>query len=150
MHTPLLFRKSIKSGLLRNFTAGDCERLAPLDIDAKELDDGVGPEAVEGVDGEDGLEGVDGAWDEGLDEAAPVCGLPLMFDSPAVRLSLLLSTGSGTREWRLPRPRSVRRKLWYLEGKKVKVQSVDTSYLRTNFHSSLHSGATLPTFYKAF
>ena len=54
MHTPLLFRKSIKSGLLRNFTAGDCERLAPLDIDAKELDDGVEPEkgkAVEGVDG---------------------------------------------------------------------------------------------------
>ena len=61
MHTPLLFRKSIKSGLLRNFTAGDCERLAPLDIDAKELDDGVEPEEVEGVDEEDGVEGVGGA-----------------------------------------------------------------------------------------
>ena len=61
MHTPLLFRKSIKSFLLRNFTAGECERLAPLDIDAKELDDGVEPEEVEGVRDEDGVEGVDGA-----------------------------------------------------------------------------------------
>ena len=91
----LLFRKSIKSCLLRNFTAGDCGRLAPLDIDAEELDDGVEPEGVEGVDG---ACDEDAAGEEGLDEAAPVSGLPMALDSPAVRLSLLLSMGSGTRE----------------------------------------------------
>ena len=147
-HTPLLLRKSIKSCLVRNFTAGDCEWLEFLDEDAEDVDgpeDEEGSDEVDGkeaggsglkvdgaveVDGAGGVDGVEeleatgeeeadvaGRW-EGLGEAAAVSALPLALDSPVVRLSLLSTMGRGTREWRLLRPRSVRRKLWYLERKR--------------------------------
>lgn len=88
-----------------------------------ELDGSV---EVEGEEDADGVEEVEatgeeeadaaGGW-EGLSEAAPVSALPLALDSPAVWFSRLSTMGRGTREWRLLRPRSVRRKLWYLEIK---------------------------------
>ena len=53
IHTPLLLRKSIKSCLVRNFTAGDCEWLEFLDEDAEDVD---GPEDEEGSDEVDGKE----------------------------------------------------------------------------------------------
>ena len=133
---------------MRNFTAGDCEWLEFLDEDAEDVDgpeDEEGSDEVDGkgaggsglkvdgaveVDGAGGADGVEeleatgeeeadvaGRW-EGLGEAAAVSTLPLALDSPVVRLSLLSTMGRGTREWRLLRPRSVRRKLWYLERKR--------------------------------
>ena len=98
IRTPLLLKKSIKSCLQRNVTAGDCVRLATLDIDAEEgvgAEDPDGVEGVEEVDGvggvdeEDGVDGVDAACDgdaaeDGLDEAAPVSELPPALDSPVV------------------------------------------------------------------
>lgn len=84
IHTPLLFRKSIKSCLVRNFTAGDCPRLATLDIDAEEVDNAEEPDEVEGEEDKGGVEGVGAAAEEGLDEAAPVSGVPVALDSPAV------------------------------------------------------------------
>lgn len=88
-----------------------------------ELDGAV---EVDGVEEADGVEEVEAAGEEeadaagrweGLSEAAPVSALPLALDSPVVWLSRLSTMGRGAREWRLLRPRSVRRKLWYLEIK---------------------------------
>ena len=81
-----------------------------------ELDGAVEADGAEEADGEEvaatGEEEPDvaGRW-EGLGEAAPVSALPLALDSPVVWLSRLSTMGRGTREWRLLRPRSVRRKL---------------------------------------
>lgn len=69
---------------MRNFTAGDCPRLATLDIDADEVDSAEEPDEVEGEDDKGGVEGVGAAAEEGLDEAAPVSGVPVALDSPAV------------------------------------------------------------------
>lgn len=147
IHTPLLKKNSIKSCLVRNFTAGDCKWLALRDDDAEDVDgpedeggsdevDGVeeggsgwkvdGAVEVDGVEEADGVEEVEATSDEeadvagrleGLSEAAPVSARPLALDSPVVWFSLLSTMGSGRREWRLLRPRSVRRKLWYLKRK---------------------------------
>lgn len=101
------------------------------DVDGTEEVDGVeeldGVVEADGAEEADGVEEVEatgeeeadvaGRW-EGLSEVAPVSELPLALDSPVVWLSLLSTMGSGTREWRLLRPRSVRRKLWYLERKR--------------------------------
>ena len=104
IHTPLLLRKSIKSCLVRNFTAGDCVRLATLGIDAEdegavEPDGAVGVDEVDDVEGvdveeadeEEGGDGVDAICDdkdaaeEGLGEAALVSEVPpLALDSPVV------------------------------------------------------------------
>ena len=111
MHTPLLFRKSTKSCRVRNFTAGDCTRLATLDTEAAVVDGGVASVGVGGVDGEGSVEDVDAAAEDGLGEATPVSAVAVPLDSAVVWLSLLVSIGSGTRERRPPRPRNVRRKL---------------------------------------
>jgi len=90
IHTPLLFRKSIKSCLVRNFTAGDCVTTATRGIEAEAVEGLEEPDGVEGLDEEDGVEGKvaacdeDAAAEEGLDEAAPVSEPPLALDSPVV------------------------------------------------------------------
>ena len=104
---------------MRNLTAGDWFRLEALVLEAEEGDGAV---EVDGVEGLDDVEGVGDGWvedadDEGLDKEL-VSELLLALVSPVVWFSLLLSMGSGGREWWLPRPRSVRRKLWYLESEK--------------------------------
>ena len=104
---------------MRNLTAGDWFRLEALALEAEEGDGAVEVDDVEGLDD---VEGVGDAWvedaaDEGLDKEL-VSELLLALVSPVVWFSLLLSMGSGGREWWLPRPRSVRRKLWYLESEK--------------------------------
>ena len=104
---------------MRNLTAGDWFRPEALVLEAEEGDGAV---EVDGVEGLDDVEGVGDGWvedvaDEGLDKEL-VSELVLALVSPVVWFSLLLSMGSGGREWWLPRPRSVRRKLWYLESEK--------------------------------
>lgn len=110
------------------------------DVDGVEVDgvefgvdevDGKGVE--EWADEEGGVEEGDSVEEEGIGdegdgvaggcaglvEAAPVSELVLALDSPVVWLALLLSIGKGGREWRLLRPRSVRRKLWYLTERRA-------------------------------
>ena len=93
-------------------------RLAAL---ATEAVGGEGEAASIGVvEAEGRVEDVDTPAEDGLGEAAPVSTVPFPLDSAVVWLSRLVSIGSGTRELRLPLPRSVRRKLWYLRGEKKK------------------------------
>ena len=81
-------------------------------VEVDGVEEAGGVEEVEATSEEEAA--VAGRW-EGLSEAAPVSALPLALDSPVVWFSRLSTMGRGTREWRLLRPRSVRRKLWYLE-----------------------------------
>ena len=95
----------MKSLLVRNFTAGACERLA--DVGAQAGDgDGVDVSGAEDAD----------ALGRSLARGEKTSPSWLPLDSPAVWLSPLFGIGSGGREFRELRPRNVLRKLSYLEG----------------------------------
>ena len=82
LFTPLLLRKSMKSCRVRNFTPGDCMRLAAL---ATEAVGGEGEAASIGVvEAEGRVEDVDTPAEDGLGETAPVSTVPFPLDSAVV------------------------------------------------------------------